>query len=496
MRRAPAVLLSSVCCLIACRGQQTDDVTAQVQGEIWITDVTIVSAERQAPHTYVVVRDGRIASVDTAVPGAAKPGTTVIDGSGKYLVPGLIDGHVHLVGVPGMTPAHEAAMPAAVSAYDRQLPRSYLYFGFTAVVDLNVLDRPRLERLRSADVGPAIFDCGNALAFANSYPMSFLPPAERFARYPNFLYDPRQAGSIPKEYSPEDHSPEAAVGRVAAAGGRCVKGHYEPGFGNVAGRLPVPTPELLIAVREAAHRRGLPFLLHANSLDAHRVAVAVRPDAVVHGMWNQGSGRPETAADVRAVFDGERLRGIGMMPTSRAVTGLADLLAPAFLDDRQLAHVVPAEILAWYRTQEGQWFARDVAGGMPEERRAVLLNVGAQGARAAMGFARAGGRLVFGSDTPSAPTYANPPGYNGYLELRELEAAGISPRQLLTAATVENARLFGLVGEYGTIEPGKVASLLLLRGDPLVSTTAFDTIEMVMVKGRPLRRETLSAALH
>jgi imidazolonepropionase-like amidohydrolase len=70
---------------------------------------------------------------------------------------------------------------------------------------------------------------------------------------------------------------------------------------------------------------------------------------------------------------------------------------------------------------------------------------------------------VFGSDTPSAPTYANPPGYNGYLEMLALEKAGISPREILVAATSANAELFGLTVDYGTIEPGKRAALIAVR---------------------------------
>jgi imidazolonepropionase-like amidohydrolase len=68
----------------------------------------------------------------------------------------------------------------------------------------------------------------------------------------------------------------------------------------------------------------------------------------------------------------------------------------------------------------------------------------------------------------------------------------MSPKQILAAATLESARLFGLEKDYGTIAPGKVASLLLLREDPLASTTAFDTIDTVVVKGRVIPRETLT----
>ena len=101
----------------------------------------------------------------------------------------------------------------------------------------------------------------------------------------------------------------------------------------------------------------------------------------------------------------------------------------------------------------------------------------------------------FGS-VPSGPTYANPPGYNGYLEMRELERSGIPPRQILAAATIANAKLFGLDSDYGTIEPGKRASLLLLRANPLASVSAFDTIDVVVVGGRVVQRSELRAQPH
>jgi imidazolonepropionase-like amidohydrolase len=465
-------------------------------GDIWIRDVTVVSAERKAPleHAHVVIRGRDIVTVDTTAPGDAPAGVTAIDGAGRFLTAGLIDGHVHLAGVPGMTEAQEQARPQLAAAYDRQLPRSYLFFGFTAVVDLNVVDKPRLERLRMADIAPAMFDCGGGLSLANGYPMAYLPPAERFDRYQNFLYDPRQANAIPAKYTADEHSPEADVGRAAAGGAICIKAFYERGFGELANTLPVPTPEMMRTVREVSHRRGLPLLLHANALEAHRFAAETGVDAVVHGMWNQGGGVPsELSADVRQVLDAEQKARVGMMPTSRVISGLADLFLPAFLDDPHLSQVLPAALLSWYRTEEAGWFKRQMgSSGLPVDARDTLLGVQKAGLRAAAYFVSHGGRLLFGSDTPSAPTYANPPGYNGYLELRELEEAGLTPRQLLAAATLENARFFKLTN-YGTVEPGKIASLLLLRENPVVSTTAFDSIETVILAGRVVSRASLVA---
>lgn len=470
-------------------------------GDIWIQDITLVSPERETPlaRAHVIVREGRIASVGTASPRAGAADVTVVAGAGKYLAPGLIDGHVHLAGVPGMMPEHEAREPALVEAYYRQMPRSYLYFGITAVVDLNVVDRIPLDRLRRSDIAPAVVDCGAALPLANGYPMNFLPPAMRFDIFSNFLDDPRQRGAIPPRFAPEEHSPEATVARVAASGGRCVKSFYEPGFGPHAGQLPVPTPEMIRGVREAARQRGLPLLLHANSVRAYRFAIDVPPDVIVHGLWNWGEdddAGPEPTDRVKQVLADTRQRGIAMMPTLRVAAGLRELFDPAFLDDPQLPRVLPAELLDWYRRDEGQWFARETGRGFPSAERArdIFEGLHVRAERAAAAFARDGGRILFGSDTPSAPTYANPPGYNSYLELRSLERAGLSPRQLLAAATIENARQFGLTADYGTIEPGKVASLLVLSSDPLASTAAFDAIDTVIVRGRVVARPTLAAS--
>src|SRR5215467_13798264 len=317
--------------LVCCGCSSHTGASLLVPGDVWIRDVTVVSPERDVslPHGQVVIRAGRIASVGVESPGPA-PGITVVDGAGKFLTPGLIDGHVHLAEVPGMSPADVASDSSLVAAYFRQLPRSYLYFGFTTVVDLNVIDRARVEEIRRAELGPAVFDCGNALEIANGYLMASMPPAERFDRNPNFVYDPRQASAIPSKYSPDDHSAEAAATRVEKAGGRCVKASYEPGYGDQAGKLPVPTLEMMQEVREASHRHHLPLLLHANSYEAHKFAVDAGVDAVVHGMWNGGGlNNPtrELSQKVLAVLDDERQSGIAYMPTSRVLSGLSDLFA-------------------------------------------------------------------------------------------------------------------------------------------------------------------------
>ena len=102
-------------------------------------------------------------------------------------------------------------------------------------------------------------------------------------------------------------------------------------------------------------------------------------------------------------------------------------------------------------------------------------------------------KILFGSDTPSGPSYGNPPGYNGFLEMQRLSDAGLSPRQVLRSATLDNARAFGVEDRYGTVEVGKVANLLLLTENPLESVTAYATVENVILRGQFLDRSRLAA---
>jgi hypothetical protein len=108
-------------------------------------------------------------------------------------------------------------------------------------------------------------------------------------------------------------------------------------------------------------------------------------------------------------------------------------------------------------------------------------------------YANHDGRLLFGSDTPSDPTFANPPGLNGRFEMDRWIEAGVTPLQLFRAATANNAKFFGLENEIGAMETGMRADLLLLRDNPLENVTAYDTIEYVILGGDVLSRASLAA---
>jgi imidazolonepropionase-like amidohydrolase len=79
------------------------------------------------------------------------------------------------------------------------------------------------------------------------------------------------------------------------------------------------------------------------------------------------------------------------------------------------------------------------------------------------------------------------------LELQRWAEAGIPPAQILRAATLDNATAFGLAKELGSIEVGKRADLLL-SGDPLAGADAYDSIETIILGGRPVSRDALRPA--
>ncbi len=471
------------------------------RADLLIRNVALASPERaraSAPLSVYIGDNGRIAEIARRPSRRALRARWTMDGGGRFLAPGLIDAHTHLDEIPGMIPDQEERHPEIAAAARRQLPLSYLYHGFTTVIDLNGRPGP-IAAWNAAPLRPQAHFCGGAPVF-DGYPMSYLPRPLRYQIMPYFLFDPDRAGAFPAGFDPAAHSPEAVTARMQSEGAICVKTHYEPGFGG-AGGLPVPGAAMIRRLAEAAHARRMPLLLHANSQAAQAFGLQAGVDAFVHGIWKwDESGAAAMPAGVAAVLDGVAARRLGWQPTFQVLYGERDLFDPAFLSDPALAEVLPRGLIDWYATADGQWwrtrmlgaaFIRaDVEAGQWQRIDSDAIDRLAQ---ALAYLARRDARLLFGSDTPSDPTYANPPGLNGRREMARWIAAGATPAQLFRAATIGNAEFFGLDREIGTIAVGKRADLLLLGRNPMTDGAAWDTIEQVIVGGRPVPRGELSA---
>jgi len=465
---------------------------------IWIADATIISPVdlNHIARGNVLIENGRISKVERK-PKARKPAdAVVISGKGQYLIPGLMDSHVHLSSVPGMGLFVVGENEATIKSYFKQLPRSYLYYGYTTLVDLIATDLQLLNDFHHEPLHPDLYDCNPALPFANGYPMSFAPPDVRFKLFPNFIFDPKQASSIPAEYKPEEHTPATNVARVKGAGGICVKTFFERGFGKDR-NLPVMGPDVMAEIRKAATENGLVLMVHANSYEAQRFAVEGNTDVLAHGMWNWGAldNKTEMPDELKEILDRIVEKKIGYQPTIQVLYGLVAYFDPGYLKIDAIRKVTPKNLLEWFQSPEGKWFGKEVnddnqpdATIMKRFEHGPLRHV-----RQVVAYlASKDANFLFGTDTPSAPTYGNLPGLNGYLEMKQLQKAGMSLTQIFRAATINNAREFKMESEIGTIEPGKVANLVLMKKNPLETVDAYDSITTVFLHGKPIPRETLA----
>jgi hypothetical protein len=237
--------------------------------------------------------------------------------------------------------------------------------------------------------------------------------------------------------------------------------------------------------------------MHANADEAQTFALDTGVDIIAHGLWNVKE-RPATTGEptpaMKAILDRVIANKVGWQPTIQVLYGLQNLFNPGFLSDPMLARVLPQSLIDWYLTPEGQWFHNEIVADLAKSdpslpKAALRVNLsGAIGTvKAATGYlASHKARLLFGTDTPSAPTYANPPGLNAWMEMHNLVDAGVTPAQIFEMATQSNARALKLDQEIGTVQVGKRANLLLLRQDPTQTIQAYAAVAKVILAGRVL----------
>jgi hypothetical protein len=392
-----------------------------------IRNVTVISPERAGllAHAAVVIRDGKIAGIGTDLKAGAH--AKVIDGHDGFLIPGLIDSHVH-GGNQG--PLDDDAIekhPDLLEAYRAQLPRSYLAFGFTTIVDLDL--RPDTPSwFNASPVHPNFCSCGRGVRIVGGY-MALRPPKDAAAADSlNLVYEPKRSGDWPKNLDPNDYSPVRAVARAQAAGAICLKTFIEPGFGGAA-HWPTPQPTTLAALRDEAKRKGLVFVIHANALESWRAALDAHADVIAHGLWHWPGGQLNATAphEVHNMIKAAAAAHVGVQPTLRCTYGDLSIFDKSLLNDPRLTESLPPSIIAYLKSDEGRNAQRAQAD---EYKQAIAqlfgnevdpvkaMSIGAKRASATLRMMVAENvKLLFGTDTPSNEGIGNPPGLNGRLEL-------------------------------------------------------------------------------
>ncbi|MBV1908006.1 MAG: amidohydrolase family protein [Kangiellaceae bacterium] len=477
-------------------------VTQSIADELLVTNVTLISPERSQPLKNASVRivNGIITEIGSGL-AVVNSESQLIDGTGRFLIPGLMDSHVHLSSMPGLpmldpldsqTQSIELQL---LGEFEQQQPRSYLYFGVTQLLDPSQSNQS-IRTFNSQPLHPDLFHCG-AVPILSGYPALFSDRRTASTMFDYFVIDEFEKNDFPKSVNPLEHSPEASVKRMANEGAICVKIFVEDGFG-LKNDWPLINEHLRKRVIKAAKKHNLLVMAHANAIDMQEIAINHNVDIIAHGLWNWNEyhGQSDLPESVIKLLDRIMERHIVFQPTFNVMDGLRDLLISDVLEQPHYQKVVSPKARDWYTSEAGQWFRKELIkefGGLTlDSIRRIHGKVISQGERAVEYLYNKGHTMVLASDTPSSPTYAAQPGLSTFKEIKHMAKIGIDLKDILSAATINNARAFNLDKQYGSIELGKIANLLILELNPLESVNAYDKIETVILRGRPIERSQLS----
>ncbi len=443
MRAALALIVA----LTACAGQP--DPASHTSSSLILRDVTLIDGTGASPreHVSVLVRSGVIEEVGESLEAR---GARIVEGRGRFLIPGLWDAHVHL------TYCNETDLGVLVAN------------GVTAVRDmggnLDLLDGWRARIEDGELVGPRIFRAGPTV-------------------------DGPKPGLPNRLEITNAEEARAAVTRLRGLGVDFIKIHNA-----------VPR-EAFFALAAEAGLQGIPFAGHvpvtvepAEAAEAGQHSVE-HIATLVEGTYSARFAN-ETASfeampgwvedevpDLARTF---ARNGTWFVPTIIAYDLRARRGELADHPDSRLRFASPPLRSYWDQVFPLSERDRDPVG---VARRKRFVELGKEMIRH---MHEAGVPIVVATDLAGRDVL---PGFSVHDEIGLLAAAGLTPMEALRAGTSEAARLLNASGTLGTIVPGKAADLVLLDGDPLEDVKNFGRISAVVLRGKLLERADLDRLL-
>jgi imidazolonepropionase-like amidohydrolase len=399
-----------------------------------MNEIVAIEAERMidarggAPveNAIVVVEGERITAAGPASRIKVPDGAKRMSLGGRTLLPGLIDAHVHLKGWRSSNPndvlitAHPLAALRAAADC-----RRLLYAGFTTVRDCGGCLGPNLrDAIAAREVpGPRILTAYRGLS---------------------------QTGRVEKVTWAVDITPLRQEVDGVEECRRVVREHIGLGADlikvSITGRVYAPqsdpgqtayTNDEIRAIVDEAHRMGRLVAAHAQATQGIKNGILAGVDSIEHGIYLD-----EEACEWM------RERNTALVPTLayfyRIATLGEGLGSPAYAV-RKAKEVVEAHMKSF----------------------ALAMRMGL--------------RIGMGTDFEGSPLF--PHGENG-MEVELMVQAGMSEPDVIVAATATNAAILGIDKKLGTIEPGKIADLIAVPGNPLKDISALRHVEFVMKEGR------------
>jgi imidazolonepropionase-like amidohydrolase len=381
----------------------------------------------------IAIENGKVISVATGF-AAAKSGDTLIDLSDHFVLPGLIDCHVHLTGEFGphqkMDVVEEG--PEAVALHAARHARVTLEAGFTTVRDLGEIGGAgnAIFALKSAIakgwvVGPRIFAAGSIISPTGGHGVTC-----GYRDDINLMFDPsgRADGADGCRH---------AVRRQVSRGADFIK---FVATGGVLTDTDTGTDRQFFddeyeAIVATAHMLGRKTTAHAHGADGMKAALKAGVDGIEHGTFMD-----------EEVMSAMLKQGVFYVPTALAGTTVAE----------------------YARTQDF----------LPKAIREKALAVGPNILDTLKRSHAAGIKIAFGTDTAVSPHGQNAK------EFALMVKAGMTPMQAIAAATVVAAEHIGQSANLGAIEPGKAADIIATTASPLDDINALMTIAFVMRDGQ------------
>ncbi|MGH7695458.1 MAG: amidohydrolase family protein [Gemmatimonadaceae bacterium] len=412
-------------------------------GSVAFTHVTLIDGRSETPRRdmTVVIRGNRIAAIGPADSMSVAGIATVIDGRGKFLIPGLWDMHVHTV-MPG----------------GRQVLALYVANGVTGVRDM-AGDWPTLVAWRRAIangtlIGPRIVTSGPYL----------------------------EGGDVPIPHltvkTPADAQP--AVDSLVRLGVDFIKVHSQL------------TRESYFAIARAARARAVTFVGHVPRSVGAADASDSGQRSIEHLLTipNECSPQDSVALEPRFTVQSAlgRCTSAGQKPLFTKLVRNNTWVVPTLAAQLEVAlwptRALPGDSFAHYLPDSLQRFVAEIFP-MPPDVPPNADQVGKQlfAKRVAITGAlhRAGVHIMPGTD---APLRNSTPGFGLHQELGYFIQGGLTPFEALRAATMEPARFFGMLDSLGTVETGKLADLVLLDANPLEDIGNARRTSAVVANGR------------
>ena len=440
-------------------------------GVVAVVGGTLVDGTGGAPveGSAVVIRDGLVECAGPMATCVIPSDARLVDARGKWVIPGLIDAHVHYSqtgfadGRPDALDLRERFPYDSTVAENRLDPwryhRAYLCSGVTAVFDVGGFPWTWAVREDAAwtDEAPHVAAAGPLLSTADHW---LNLPGER-----QFLH------------IPTDSAVRAGARYVALNGSDALKVWFLHGEGSedAAG-----WERRVLLAGEMARELGLPLIVHATGLWQAKVAVRAGAALLVHSVYAEPVDDEFLALARQAgtIYTPTLVvhRGYGQLATrSFDAASYGDALACVDPDTRAKAFLTDSLPGGATADQAARIAAAD-------ERRTRIMRENLQRVRAA------GIPIAMGTDAGNPLTLAGP---SVYLEMEAMQAAGMSAGEVLGSATRVSAAAMGRLDDLGTLEPGKVGDLVVLGSDPTADIRNARDVELIVRAGTVLRREDL-----